>query len=162
MSDEVVIPAYATHRQRFLAELDLLLGKPVLWGAKGPDSFDCSGAVTWAIKQVGGPDLRHLDTAQVLYNETRLLMPVAEKPLAGDLVFYGFGPTSVIHVATVDEHGGVISADGATPDITSMAVTLANPANRVRRHPVINYRRDTPFVQVHRNTIVDQLDQVSR
>lgn len=35
------------------------LGRPYVWGAKGPDSFDCSGLVQWAYAQAGvtlGPD----------------------------------------------------------------------------------------------------------
>lgn len=162
MSGDVIIPAYATARDRYIAELELLLGKPVLWAQKGPDAFDCSGSVTWCLWKAGGPDLRHLDNAQALYEATRGLMPIAEKPLKGDLVLYGYGPTQIIHVASVDQFGGVISADGATPAITSLQQALANPANRVRRHADINYRRDTPFVQVHRNTLLDNLDLVSR
>ena len=29
------------------------IGCPYIWGAEGPDSFDCSGLVTWAYRQVG-------------------------------------------------------------------------------------------------------------
>ena len=29
------------------------IGCPYVWGAEGPDSFDCSGLVTWAYRQVG-------------------------------------------------------------------------------------------------------------
>ena len=29
------------------------LGKPYVWGAKGPNSFDCSGFVYWCLNQVG-------------------------------------------------------------------------------------------------------------
>ncbi|WP_258195112.1 NlpC/P60 family protein [Rhodococcus sp. OK519] len=29
------------------------LGKPYSWGATGPDSYDCSGLVVWAYKQIG-------------------------------------------------------------------------------------------------------------
>lgn len=29
------------------------LGTPYVWGAKGPDSFDCSGLVYWALNQIG-------------------------------------------------------------------------------------------------------------
>ena len=35
------------------------LGQPYVWGAKGPNTFDCSGIVQWTWKQVGvqlGPD----------------------------------------------------------------------------------------------------------
>lgn len=29
------------------------IGCPYVWGAEGPDSFDCSGLVTWAYRQIG-------------------------------------------------------------------------------------------------------------
>lgn len=162
MSDDVIIPPPPlTARERFVACVAALIGKPVLWGAKGPDAFDCSGSVTAALYEVGGPDLRHVFNAQALYNETREL-PIAESPIAGDLAFYGSGPAGIIHVATVDHFGGVISADGATPAIASLQVAMANSANRVRRHQRINFRPDCHFVAVHRNVFVDQLDGVCR
>ena len=29
------------------------IGSPYVWGAKGPNSFDCSGFVYWCLNQVG-------------------------------------------------------------------------------------------------------------
>ena len=29
------------------------LGKPYVWGSKGPGSFDCSGFIYWSLNQVG-------------------------------------------------------------------------------------------------------------
>ena len=29
------------------------LGRPYVWGAEGPDTFDCSGLVQWAYAQAG-------------------------------------------------------------------------------------------------------------
>lgn len=39
------------------------IGCPYIWGAEGPDSFDCSGLVTWAYRQVG-ISLPHQSEAQ--------------------------------------------------------------------------------------------------
>jgi cell wall-associated NlpC family hydrolase len=159
-------------RVRFLAAVKAKLDYPVVWAAKGPDAFDCSGLVTACLLEVGGRDLRHIDNAQALHDKTRELgMGPTEKPLPADLVFYGIQQkmqdmselkVSIIHVAIVDEFGGVISADGATSRITSLKQAMANPANRVRRHPLIRYRTDTPFVVTHRFTLLDELDGVSR
>lgn len=160
-------------RQRYLEAVIALIGTPVLWGQKGPLTHDCSGTVTASLKLIGGPDLTLLDNSQVLHNHSRLLRPEpgpSERPLPGDLAFYGTSPLGIEHVATVDEHGtGVISADGATSHIDprvlgfdrALALTLANPSNRVRRHALINFRHDLPFYVVHRNTFVDDLDHVS-
>lgn len=159
MNDAIAPPTY---RARFLATMESLMGKPVLWAQKGPDSFDCSGSVTWCLKQVGGPDLRLTHNAQSLHDATRALGP-GDLLIPGDLVFYGAtGPKDVEHVAVYDEYAGVVSADGATSHITSLSVAMANPANRVRRHATIKYRSDTRYIVVHRNTLVDQLDGITR
>lgn len=158
-------------RARFLAAVERQLGMPVLWGAKEGPARDCSGSVTVPLKEIGGPDLTHIDTAQGLHDETRVLgAGPSDTQLPGDLAFYGvyekqldgYVRVHIVHVAVLDEYGGVISADGATSSVTSLAMALANPANRVRRHSMIRYRHDTPVVVVHRNTIIDKLDEVSR
>ena len=40
------------------------IGCPYVWGAEGPDSFDCSGLVTWAYRQLG-IELPHQSEAQM-------------------------------------------------------------------------------------------------
>lgn len=169
----VIIPPPSS-RERYLAAVVALLGKPVLWRMKGPLAYDCSGTVTASMKAIGGPDLTLIENSQALHDHSRALQPelgTTEKPLPGDLVFYGTSPLGIVHVATVDELGtGVISADGATSHIDpkmlgfsqALAKAMANPANRVRRHARIDFRKDLPFHVVHRNTMVDQLDLVSR
>ncbi|ACZ00008.1 MULTISPECIES: NlpC/P60 family protein [Thermomonospora] len=59
------------------------LGKPYVWGAAGPNAFDCSGLVMWAYKQVG-INLPHYTGSQ--WNAgTR----ISRSQLApGDLVFF--------------------------------------------------------------------------
>lgn len=162
-----------SHRVRFLKAVEALLGKPVCWGAKGPDAFDCSGSVTFSLKAIGGPDLTGTDNAHALHGKTRELgNPETEHPLPGDLAYYGIyeedpetkkkDKLRFIHVAVVDEYGGVISADGATSRITSLAQAMANPHNRIKRHALIRFRKDCPVVVVCRNVLVDNLDLVSR
>lgn len=56
------------------------LGKPYVWGSKGPNSFDCSGLIQWAYRQAGvnlGPDT---------YTQIRQGIPVTQVQ-AGDAVF---------------------------------------------------------------------------
>jgi cell wall-associated NlpC family hydrolase len=150
-------------RDAFLSEVEGHLGAPVLMGAKGPDAFDCSGMVTYSAKRIGGPDWTEIENAQALHDHTRLLgMGPSEGCLPGDLAFYGLDEKRISHVGVIDEYGGVISADGATHAITSLKVAMANPANRVRRHTLIRFRTDMPYVAVHRFLLLDQLDLVSR
>ena len=73
------------------------LGLPYVWGATGPDSFDCSGLTGWAYRQAGIAIPR---TA----SEQFLALP--RVPLSqlepGDLVFYAtnvLDPTTIHHVA---------------------------------------------------------------
>jgi len=66
------------------------LGERYVWGAAGPDSWDCSGLTMMAWREAG-VRLSHFTGAQ--YQETRRV-PISQLQ-PGDLVFYGVsGPTS--------------------------------------------------------------------
>ena len=73
------------------------LGKPYVYGASGPGSFDCSGLTAWAWK-AGGRTLPHSSQAQ--YGATTRVRVDDIEP--GDLVFYG----SPIH------HVGIYAGEG--------------------------------------------------
>jgi hypothetical protein len=76
-------------------------GKPYVWGAVGPNSFDCSGLSQWAFKY-SGRYLTHYTVTQ--YGQTRgnFAWPLRR----GDLIFYyGFG-----HVAIYMGGGYIIHA----------------------------------------------------
>jgi cell wall-associated NlpC family hydrolase len=67
------------------------LGKPYVWAASGPDSFDCSGLIIYAFSAVGR-SLPH--STYALYN---LGVPVSRDQLQpGDLVFFdGLGHAGI-------------------------------------------------------------------
>jgi hypothetical protein len=166
----VIVPPESA-RARFLRAVVEQLGKPVVWAAKAPDAFDCSEVVSWGLYVASGGKLKHsgTHTAARYHDETRPLPPT-EIILPGDLCFHGIyvkdeatgdSKLRVIHVTVCEAGEGVISADGATSAITSLEVAMANPANRVRRHPKRNYRKE-PYFSVHRNVYVDDLDRVTR
>lgn len=142
-------------RTRFLNAVTAELGKPVLWGA-----LDCSELVAIGVKAAGGPDQSKTHTAQRYHDETRPLT-VAEFPQPGDLGFYGHDAHHVIHVVIYVAPGHVLSADGATSRITTLAGAKAAGAE-VRLHASEKYRRDVPFLGWNRNTIVDSIDFVTR
>lgn len=78
------------------------LGKPYVWGAAGPNSFDCSGLTmySWA---AAGVSLSHSSSVQSMQGS-----PVSISDLApGDLVFY-YSP--VHHVAMYIGNGMVVHA----------------------------------------------------
>lgn len=58
------------------------LGRPYVWGATGPDQFDCSGLVQWAYAQAGV----HLD--RTTYQQINDGIPIPRAQVRpGDLVF---------------------------------------------------------------------------
>ena len=76
------------------------LGCPYVWGATGPDRFDCSGLVRWAYAQAGIP--LHRTT----YEQINEGMPVARSQVRpGDLVFPHTG-----HVQMAIGHDLVVEA----------------------------------------------------
>ncbi len=58
------------------------LGKPYVWGAEGPNSFDCSGLMQYAAKSAGVSIPRVADDQ---YNQLPKVAPSAIRP--GDLIF---------------------------------------------------------------------------
>ena len=74
------------------------LGKPYVWGATGPNSFDCSGLTQYVWRQAG------VSIPRVAADQYAWTIPVPlSQLLPGDLVFYG---TTDIH------HVGIYIGDG--------------------------------------------------
>ncbi|MFI1796011.1 NlpC/P60 family protein [Streptomyces sp. NPDC020379] len=83
---DIKIPAGSGRGGAALAAAQSVIGSPYVWGATGPDSFDCSGLTSWAYAQAGV----NLDrTSQDQANDgTRIYDQSQLQP--GDLVlFYG-------------------------------------------------------------------------
>jgi hypothetical protein len=79
-------------RGEFVRKVKAQEGKPYVWGATGPNSFDCSGLIMWALKQVG-VTYPHFSGAQFARSQS-----ISEKEAkTGDLAFYG--PGGIEHVA---------------------------------------------------------------
>jgi peptidoglycan DL-endopeptidase CwlO len=85
-----------------VAEARRQIGKPYVWAAAGPDSFDCSGLTQWAWR-AGGVRLSHSTYAQ--WDETPHIPVSALQP--GDLVFFG---DDLHHVAIYSGGGMMIEA----------------------------------------------------
>lgn len=68
--------------------------KPYVWGATGPESFDCSGLVMYALKKAFGISYPHYSGSQYAAS-THISKPQA-KP--GDLVFWGSGGSEHVGV----------------------------------------------------------------
>lgn len=92
-----------------IAEAKRQLGKPYVWGAAGPDAFDCSGFTQWAWK-AGGVNLPHYSGAQ--YSSTTHIPLSAIQP--GDLIFYE-DPGS--HVALYIGNGTIIHSPNSRSSV---------------------------------------------
>jgi peptidoglycan DL-endopeptidase CwlO len=102
-----------------------LIGKPYVFGASGPGSYDCSGLTAAAWASVG-VHLEHYTKDQ--WNEGRPITAAELQP--GDLVFYY--PGSLHHVAIYIGGGMVVHAPH-TGDHVRMAT--------IDRGPIAGYRR---------------------
>ncbi|ROT92187.1 C40 family peptidase [Gordonibacter urolithinfaciens] len=78
------------------------IGCPYVWGAAGPDAFDCSGLVRWAYLQVG-MSLPH--QTEALYNAAKARLPVSQAQ-PGDVLWVGYGDGCNGHVGIACNAGG--------------------------------------------------------
>ena len=93
------------------------LGRPYVWGATGPDQFDCSGLTQWAYRQAGVPLLR------TTYDQINQGIAVPRSQIQpGDLVFPHTG-----HVQMAIGNGLVVEApySGANVRISRLGDAIA-------------------------------------
>ncbi|HSF25970.1 MAG TPA: C40 family peptidase, partial [Actinomycetes bacterium] len=84
------------------------IGKPYVWAAAGPDTFDCSG-LTMRAWQAGGVSLPHYSVAQW----DRVKTVDLDDLRAGDLVFFATSktnPATIYHVGLYIGGGQMIEA----------------------------------------------------
>ena len=72
------------------------LHAPYVWGADGPDQFDCSGFFGYVYRELGLLPPGYDDTAQGYYN--RYKDSVVETPTLGCGVVYGKSKSKVTHI----------------------------------------------------------------
>ncbi len=88
------------------------LGKPYIWGASGPNSFDCSGLITYALREAGTSTGR-LNAAGFSQNSSWEKISF-DNLQRGDLIFYyNNGKTRVGHVGIVIGDGMMIDASSS-------------------------------------------------
>lgn len=93
------------------------LGRPYVWGATGPDQFDCSGLVQWSYRQAG------IQLDRTTYDQINDGIPVPRSQVQpGDLVFPHAG-----HVQMAIGNGLVVEApySGATVRISRLGDNIA-------------------------------------
>lgn len=101
-SGSTTTPANTTIAQQVIAFAQQQLGKPYVWGATGPDSYDCSGLTQAAYKAAG------IDLPRVTYDQVNVGSRVSEDQLQpGDLIFFY---SDVSHVGIYIGNGEMIHA----------------------------------------------------
>lgn len=85
--------AVTSLKAKALSTANAQIGDPYVWGAEGPDAFDCSGLVYYSYR-VHGKTLPR--TAQQQYNSVTHVAPSNRQ--VGDLVFIGTSSYSIYHV----------------------------------------------------------------
>ncbi|WNI17175.1 C40 family peptidase [Actinacidiphila sp. ITFR-21] len=115
-------PASSGKVDQLIAFLKSQLGKPYVYGATGPGSYDCSGLTQAAFASIG------VDLPRTSQEQSTAGTPVSVSALQpGDLIFWG-GEGSAYHV-------GVFIGDGQYLD-------AANPSTPVAIHQLADYMPD--------------------
>jgi peptidoglycan DL-endopeptidase CwlO len=117
-NDDSQVPAASGSAGSAVAFARAQLGKPYVWGASGPSSYDCSG-LTMAAWSNAGVSLPH--NAAMQYNSTAKVSRSALQP--GDLVFY----RSLGHVAIYIGNGKVIHAPSSGDVVKVSSVDMMTP-----------------------------------
>jgi cell wall-associated NlpC family hydrolase len=101
------------------------VGKPYVWGATGPDAYDCSGLMLRAYESAGITLPRV--ARQQYWAGTQLPVRLAQP---GDLLFWGYdtsNPDSIHHVAMYLGNGRMVEAANQTVPLRQRAVSFNEP-----------------------------------
>ncbi|GII77807.1 hypothetical protein Sru01_27890 [Sphaerisporangium rufum] len=128
----------ADQMKAILAAAASKLGRPYVWGAEGPDTFDCSGLVQWAFRQAGVvmPRVTHQQWA------TGPQVPLSQAQ-PGDLLFWRSDPTNpgyISHVAIYWGDGKMLQAPRTGDVVKFSPVYTRNLAGVVRVVPSVAAR----------------------
>lgn len=123
-------------RLDFMVAAKALEGLPYVWGAKGPDRFDCSGLVTFLLWRMPAVDWRDTHNCHALWN----VLPETKEPKPMDLAFYG-RPAHPSHVLLVWGDGRVFGACGGNSS-TRDVETAQRIHAAVKFRPKVEYRPD--------------------
>ncbi len=118
-----------TVRQKIVSAALSREGMPYVWGAAGPNSFDCSGLVQWAYRQAGIL-MPRVAAEQFLTGDH---IPLADAQ-PGDLLFWTYDPSDpgyVDHVAIYLGNGMMVVAPHTGTDVQVTSVPTADFAGAV-------------------------------
>lgn len=120
-------PAPSGNGSAIVAEAYKHIGKPYVWGAKGPNTFDCSGFTRYVYLQVTGRDIGGWTVPQ---EGAGTIIPVSQAQ-PGDLYFWGSRGSSY-HVAIALGGGSYIHAPQPGESVKVSSVAYFAPSFAVR------------------------------
>ncbi len=119
-------PAATSKADQLIAFLKAQLGKPYVYGASGPDSFDCSGLTQAAFASIG------IDLPRTSQEQSTVGTPVSLSDLqVGDLVFWG-GEGSAYHVAVYIGDNQFLAAQNPSMGVVVEPMDFSMPDWAVR------------------------------
>ncbi|HJP79700.1 MAG TPA: NlpC/P60 family protein [Pseudonocardiaceae bacterium] len=88
------------------------IGKPYVWAAAGPGSFDCSGLMlySWAAAGISLPHSSQEQSTMGAYVPLSQLQP-------GDLIFFGSSSSTIHHVGMYVGNGDMVDAPNSGEDV---------------------------------------------
>lgn len=158
---QVVLPVHAASETTFfdvnkadevITEAKKHIGKPYSWGAEGPNSFDCSGFVSYVLKKTGlslGADRITTSSAISFLNAKGVTSykysssednPTNAKK--GDLVFYYDSDGEPIHMGIYMGNGQIIHCAASMPTGPQDQVMISNIDDLSTKHgsSLVTYR----------------------
>lgn len=138
--------------EEVLKEAQKHIGKPYVWGASGPNSFDCSGFVSYVFKQVG---LRFNEDRFSTYSiesyldglgvdsyqySTNTANPTNVK--AGDVILYYDSAGEPIHMSIYMGNGKIIHCAAEMPSGPTQQVMISNADALGQKHgtSIVTYK----------------------
>ena len=101
-------------------------GSPYVWGAEGPNSFDCSGFTSYVFRNAAGVSLPRTSSAQSGYGQT-----VSKENLQpGDLVFFNTSGKGVSHCGIYVGGGNMIHSPSSGKTVSTTSINSSYYSSR--------------------------------
>ncbi len=116
-ADKVAEERRTGNINNFIAAAEEQLGDPYILGAAGPNTFDCSGLVTYCLRQAGSTTGRY-NAAGFSQNERWERIDDIDNLQRGDLIFfYNNARSKIGHVGIIIGNGMMIDASSANGEV---------------------------------------------
>ena len=102
------------------------IGSPYVWGAEGPNSFDCSGFTSYVFRNAAGISIPRTSSAQSGFGKT-----VSRANLQpGDLVFFNTSGSGVSHVGIYVGGGKMVHSPSSGKTVSTASINSSYYSSR--------------------------------